>query len=498
MKNLFYDCIWIAILIFSSCSNDSFLEFANDPNKPTSAPASLILNRALFDIYENPTGSYARWNQYYLCNYNYYGNNEYSWTTNAFDFYTLKNVVKMIEENKKTGAPDLNGYNAMAKFLKAYFSYRMTMRFGDIPMSQALLGSENTAPSYDSQKQVFSQILQYLDDANNDMTSLINSGKRNVEGDIYYGGDLVKWQKAVNSFKIRVLIQLSKRVSESDLRIKERFAEILANPGKFPIFNSNADNLSFTYIANINNYPLNPGNEGFDKRRYNMAATYLNTLVAMQDPRTFVVADPAEALIAAGKKPTDFDAYLGASNGESLDDMTFKMNKGGYSAINQKRYYGTYGGPEPGVIVGYVEMAENIAEGITMGWSAGDANEWYTKGIKASFSFYGINDNATINNYLNQDIIKLKSSAESKLNQIITQKYLGMFLNSGLEGYYNWRRTGIPAFLAGVGTGNSGVIPFRWQYPTAERSANASNYTATLSSQYGGKDDINLKMWLIK
>ena len=148
---------------------------------------------------------------------------------------------------------------------------------------------------------MFSQILQYLDDANNDMTSLINSGKRNVEGDIYYGGDLVKWQKAVNSFKIRVLIQLSKRVSESDLRIKERFAEILANPGKFPIFNSNADNLSFTYIANINNYPLNPGNEGFDKRRYNMAATYLNTLVAMQDPRTFVVADPAEALIAAGK-----------------------------------------------------------------------------------------------------------------------------------------------------------------------------------------------------
>ena len=85
---------------FSSCSNDSFLEFANDPNKPTSAPA-LILNRALFDIYENPTGSYARWNQYYLCNYNYYGNNEYSWTTNAFDFYTLKNVVKMIEENKR-------------------------------------------------------------------------------------------------------------------------------------------------------------------------------------------------------------------------------------------------------------------------------------------------------------------------------------------------------------------------------------------------------------
>ncbi|MEI9955510.1 MAG: SusD/RagB family nutrient-binding outer membrane lipoprotein [Ferruginibacter sp.] len=73
-------------------------------------------------------------------------------------------------------------------------------------------------------------------------------------------------------------------------------------------------------------------------------------------------------------------------------------------------------------------------------------------------------------------------------------------MNSGYESYYNWRRTGIPTFSQGgdgIGTANK-QIPLRWQYPQAEISYNNKNYTAALSSQFGGTDDIMAKMWLIK
>ncbi len=487
----------LVVLFFTACDTENFEIYSIDPNRPVEVPASLIFNGVLNSMYESPWSLEHRWNQYYLCNYNYYGNNEYNWTSNSFDYYTLKNVVKMVEENGKTGADALNEYSALGKFFKAFFSYRMTMKFGDIPYSEALQGAEITIPRYDAQKQVFVQVLNLLDEANTDLASLIAKGKIYVEGDIYLNGDLTKWQRVVNAFKIRVMLQLSKKASDPELKIQSRFSEILSNPAKFPLLRDNDDNLAYKYVGGINNYPKNPGNQGFDVRRYNMSSTFLNQLVALKDPRTFVTADPAEAKIAAGLSPTDFNAYLGADPGESLDDMTFKMNKGEYSAINQKRYYSSFGGPEPGVQIGYVEMAFNIAEGIHRGWATGDANSWYLKGIEASMQFFGINDQYVISNYLSQESVGYKGGSEG-LTQILTQKYLGLFNQAGWESYYTWRRTGVPQFSTGVGTGNSGNIPLRWQYPLSERTANKANYESALSGQYGGKDDINSKMWLIQ
>jgi hypothetical protein len=79
------------------------------------------------------------------------------------------------------------------------------------------------------------------------------------------------------------------------------------------------------------------------------------------------------------------------------------------------------------------------------------------------------------------------------------QKYVAFFQNSGFEAYFNYRRTGFPAFAqGGSGTGNSGKIPLRFQYPGTERTTNGENLSAALSSQYGGSDDINASMWVIK
>ena len=165
-------------------------------------------------------------------------------------------------------------------------------------------------------------------------------------------------------------------------------------------------------------------------------------------------------------------------------------------------------------------MCFNIAEAINRGWATGDAESWYTKGIRASFSFYGVNDgdnvitfqragaviladyvNYTVkfsyNDYLAQTTVKYAGNNTNGLNQILIQKYLAMGRNSGLEGYYQWRRTGIPAFSEGTGSSASGKIPLRFQYPSSELSTNTDNVKSALTSQFGGSDDIFAKMWIL-
>jgi hypothetical protein len=120
------------------------------------------------------------------------------------------------------------------------------------------------------------------------------------------------------------LISLSKKVNDADLNVKGRFKEVMDNPSKFPVMTSLSDNMQYIYNGTSNLYTTNPGNRGFDKGRYNMAQTLLGTMATLKDPRTYVVANPATKKISAGLAPTDFNAFVGAPSGESLDNMTFK------------------------------------------------------------------------------------------------------------------------------------------------------------------------------
>ena len=100
--------------------------------------------------------------------------------------------------------------------------------------------------------------------------------------------------------------------------------------------------------------------------------------------------------------------------------------------------------------------------------------------------------------YYAQSTVKYAGNNADGLKQILLQKYLAMYQNSGFEGYYNWRRTGVPTFHTGPGSGNSQRVALRFQYPSAERINNKTNLEAAISAQYGGVDDINAKMWIIK
>ena len=110
-------------------------------------------------------------------------------------------------------------------------------------------------------------------------------------------------------------------------------------------------------------------------------------------------------------------------------------------------------------------------------------------------NFYGITDVAA---YLAQTEVAYAGDNADGLEQILLQKYLVFFQNSGWEAFYNQHRTGVPAFHIGPGTGNGERIPKRFQYPASERTTNTANYDAAVQSQFGGADDINADMWLLQ
>lgn len=481
----------IIISLLASCSDYQTLEL--NPNLPTSVPSSLILKDALSKMNDGAWNNFMRNNQFYASNYNYYDNNEYSWSNASLQFTTLKNVVKMEEEAKKSGAKDLNPYSALGKFLRAYYYVNMSLRVGDLPVKEALQGLTVDKPKYDTQKEVFVQVLKWLEESNADLTQLIATGDKTLDGDFYFNNDLKKWQKTVNTFRLRTLIQLSKKTDDADLKVKADFANVLGNPTKYPLMADLSESLQYVWSTN-NKYPRNPDNFGNNATRENMAKTYLDLLKSYKDPRLFVVAEPADAQLAKGLKATDFEAYVGASSGEDLADMSSKAGLGQYSFQSRKRYYSTYTG-ENTFVISYPEMCFNIAEAINQGWATGNAQDWYERGVKASMSFYGITDATT---YLAQTNVKYAGNNATGLTQILNQKYLAFFQNSGYEAYFNWRRTGVPTFLVGPGTANGTKIPLRYQYPSTETSTNLVNVTDAISRQFGGKDDINSQMWIIK
>ena len=513
------------IFIIASCKR-SFEEMNVNENKPTTVPPSLLFNGILNDLYDAPYTMYERWSQYYCCNYDYYGNNRYDFGSGSNCYGTLKNSLKMEEEALKNGAGAINPYSALSKFFKAYFFTKMSLQMGDIPMTAALKGSANLTPAYDQQKTVFKHALGWLDSANTELAQLIASNDNTLSGDIYFNNNLSKWRKVVNTFRLRLLIHLSKKSTDADLNIKQQFATILGDANKYPLMTNSSDNLQFTFIQPTNNYPMNPDNFGFDALRYNTSATYISLLTQLNDPRVFVTAEPAASLVAGGASPTSFTAFAGAPSGEDLGQMYIKTNSGQYSLINRRHYYQTYTG-EPSIQIGYAEMLFNIAEAINRGWVTsgplGNAEAHYKAAINVSMAYYGIPETGTFNayflqsgspgstaiyntysvnvnfsNYYNQPSVSYLGNNANGLDQILKQKYLALFRHSGLEAYYNYRRTNVPSFTTGPGTGNSARIAMRFKYPSSEITANSTNYKAALQSQYGGNDDINGIMWILQ
>lgn len=496
-------CLLMATFFIHSCYD--FADLQDDPNQSTVAsPEQLLTGIILKTMQYNPLyGDFSPAAQYFGSYSSQQAKNQgYNWAAAPSDtmYVALRNVNRMTLEAAKVNG---KAYFPIAKFFKAYCYIEASIQVGDIPMSQSMQADQNILePVYDTQKDVFKESLKLLDEANTEMAAyIVENGNVKFGNDLLYGGDPAKWQKLINSYTIRVLVHLSKKVNDADLNVKSKFAAIVNDPAKYPVFTDNADNAVFTwYDKEGNRYPRYYVVATLDY--YRVGKIYMDYLKQYNDPRIKVVASISSNAAAAGKTADDMSAYGGIDIGAS-----FEYNnsiKDDASMINKDRYTTAVG--EPMIIVGYPELCFNIAEGIQRGWLTGkSADEYYKAGITASMSsYYTTQVNAgdrtrcitdtQISAYLQQATVAYNNN----LDQILIQKYIAFFNNSGFQSYYNIRRTGIPALSIGAGNENGGRIPKRWLYPNEESQLNKANLDAALQRQYGGADDINASMWLIK
>ncbi|HVI49267.1 MAG TPA: SusD/RagB family nutrient-binding outer membrane lipoprotein [Chitinophaga sp.] len=512
--------------VISGCQKGDLLSNPNVAAENATVPVSLILNHITANMLreEEPVISTVyRYNQEIVSNYSYYfGSNAYNWsnTNHTYDMIRYCNQLEL--QAKRQYNSTTNVYFALSKFFKAYAYIWLSQRVGDIPMTQA--GDvNNLTPAYDNQHDVYKNSLALLDTANTMIGALMSTpavinSKVDANGDIF-GLTYLQWRKVINTYRLRVLLSLSKRADDNaDLNIKSQFATIFGSPDKYPVMTSGDDNMVYRYTT-VTMYPPNRSGNAPYNNCANISKTFFNVTAAYNDPRVFALAVPAPAQLAAGKQVNDFTAYVGEDNGKSQGLMSSFSADGKYSSLSYNRYMSSASGAnaEPYILIGYTELCFNIAEAAYRGWIAADAATWYLNGINASMKWYGLSQGQTLTignvdgTKPNQgtaivDIAGFLANPNvtynpvNGLTQILTQKYVAFFMNSGFEAYYNWRRTGIPAFSqGGVGIGTaSNMIPLRWQYPQDEINYNNNNYKAAVSSQFGGTDDVNAKMWLIK
>jgi hypothetical protein len=541
LNSTFFKSLAIAGMLAVAITGCQKGDLTSNPNVAGSGSAvspSLLLNHITYAIYkgggvsesvtgnvsEEPWGVLSHYNQNYLSTSSYYqGINAYNWSNSATQYDgILKYVVAMeAQPASQTPSTSLNIYYGLAKFFRAYSFIWLAQRVGDIPMAQA--GNSNILnPTYDAQKTVYVNSLKLLDSANTIIGNVIaRNGNANsvvdATGDVF-GLTYLQWQKLVNTYKLRVLISLSKRaVDNADMNIPAQFATIVNNPTTYPIMASNADNMVFKYTS-VNAYPV--ANYPYSGNAV-IGSTYLNLTTPNGDPRVFKTSTPAPAQIKAGKLASDFTAYVGGDPNLSLSLLNTNAGNGMYSFANSNYYsksnlQGTI--VEPEVLIGFPEMCFNIAEAANRGWIVGGdalAATWYGKGIDASMALYGLTQGQSLTIYdlggttnlgtATVDINTFKAkvayqNGAAGLTQILQQKYVAMFQNSAWEPFYNWRRTGVPAFAqggAGIGTA-SGNLPRRWQYPVNEQAENNTNYNSAIQSQFGGTDDVTKDTWLTK
>jgi len=405
----------------------------------------------------------------------------YRWAAGSFNKY---NYLRNVQEMEQWAAGN-ESYLALAKLFRSLFFYDMTMRFGDIPYSQALQLSAGTArPAYDTQKAVFLGILDELEAAN----MLLSTSTDIIQGDFIYQGDVLKWRKFVNSFKIRVLLALSKKEGDADLDIKGRFTQLMQDPLQYPIFESNADNAQrITSLVAPSPYYSNSAliYMGLEEK-------FAEALKARRDPRLKYYAEITSAAAAQGKTADDFDAYAGLPGAAPNELNTTKFNQ---VSIPNRDYIDVVA-YEPVLYLGFYEVNFLIAEAIERGWwPAGDAKEYYEKGIRASLQYWDVPE-AEITAYINQPLVAFDPS--NALEQILMQKYYASHQNAGWEAYYTLRRTGIPE----VDLSGEGMIEHRmavrWRYPQDEYLLNAENVEQAVARQYPNGDDIYGVMWVLQ
>lgn len=485
-------------VVFSGCKRN-FEEINANPNQPSKVSTAFLLTSAQKQLMDHMSDEW--WSgrrgmqlaQFWASN-QYSSESRYQLRTNITNNYwiyfyagrdgtgqpngggmaDLEEIIRLNTEfpDEYAGFGANSNQIAVAMIMKAWVYQMLTDCFGSIPFSEALQGSDNPTPKYDSQRDVYMGLVSMLESANN----MINVGANGPQGDNIYGGDMVQWKKFCNSLRLRV----GMRMADVDGGSAQNVVEDAIAAG---VFTSNADNAEFAYLTGQpNNHPIN---EDYQTRNdFAASDVMVNHMMDLADPRIGEYFAPR----------ADDGTFVGELYGLTEEAAALTPN----AAVSQ-RSSKVLAADFPGIYMDYAQVEFLLAEAAERGWGDGDAEGHYNAGIQASMDWWGVSQDDT-DAYMAQDDVAYATAPGDWNEKIGGQKWLALY-TQGIEAWAEYRRLdfGILKILGEddnpdiSALAGDGTVPKRFPYPLDEQTLNGDSYSSAVASQ--GTDGLDTKLW---
>lgn len=382
----------------------------------------------------------------------------------------LRNVREMEVAAEKYNAPV---YKAVATTLKAYIVGILTDSFGDIPLSEALMAEEGQdQPQFDNQEAIYTAMILALEEANK-----VYAMPGTLSGnDLLYNNDKNKWRKFNNSLLMRYYLRLSKRNGQNSYT---KIKVMLSDAANYPVF-SNNNEAAMIKISGIAPYDYAWGRRQDYVNFEAMSEFFVETLNGLNDPRRALFMTQASRLVNNKITPI---GYKGIPSAHSGDESQFDYSPS--TPNGDLMFPNTVGTNILQVLMPYSEIEFIKAEVYLQSNMPAEAKTAYENGTKAAITQYG---GVVPTNYFDQSPAKFNASLE----QIITQKYLALFMVD-YQQWFEYRRTGFPVLPKTQYMLHDGKMPTRFMYHNDVRRFNPQNYKIAVDRM--GGDNIHTKVW---
>lgn len=484
MKRILYFLpIILLVLAVSSCT-DKFEDFNTDTKNPDAVPGESLFSNAQKELSDYLNNTNVNINIFKLVS-QYWTETTYTDEANydlitrniAANIYSRNylRVLKDLDEAKSiiTATDVLSSEEAtktnklaIIEMMNVYVYAHLVDVFGAVPYTDAL-DIDNVYPVYDSGESIYADLFDRLDAAIAEMDPTAGS----FDGaDIYYGGDAAEWIKFGNTLKIRMAITTADANSA--------FSKTAVEEAVDGAFTSNDDDCLLGYQQASPNYnQLYADLIASGRHDFVPANTIVDIMNEMEDPRSDAYfSDKIDTSTVDGVEKY---AYVGGEYGYS---NSFGQCSHIGTAIQQPTF--------AGIMLTYSELCFYLAEAAERGYSVnGTAEEWYDKGIEASFDYWGVSGAA---DYLTQSDVAYTTATGTWREKIGLQSWLANYTR-GATAYNNWRRLDYPIFNLPENAESYSDIPVRFTFPVNEQTLNATNYAAA-STMIGG-DDITTKIF---
>ncbi|MCW1147391.1 SusD/RagB family nutrient-binding outer membrane lipoprotein [Flavobacterium lacisediminis] len=477
----------LVALAFFSC--DNYLDINENPNQATESNVNPKLTLAavqtasysplvrrmneLGSVFMNQwgpnvnsfTGGYAEEFGITMSN-NFY---EDIWTSVYRSTYEYSNIINYPSAN-------YDNHKAIAKIMKSFYFQYLVDIYGDIPYSQAHLGTANAFPAYDDDQAIYRDLIVQLDSAINMINNAPSTTVQVGGEDVMLGGDMSTWVKFANTLKLRILLRQATK-AETDAATATYLAD------QFAALDQNFINVDLT---------INPGYSNAKDSQQNpwinmMWELNLNASGGRVERNTFRF-----------RKASDYIANELNNSADPRRSRLFTTTSGNVVGVVQGSPTAptTISSFGPGLMVehsqdGYVMLlAESLllqAEAAHRGFISGDPQALFDQAIQASCAMLGVTSTNADNYIANINGTDGKGYAAStdKIQAIMYQKSIALCSINGLESWIEYTRTGyinnIPMPLGA--TSPTGQKPMRLMYPTSELASNSANVPALSVNQ---------------